>query len=1223
MSKPEKSHDISSITAKTNWAQARAADPATSAWVSANAGTGKTHVLTRRVLRLLLAGTPPERILCLTYTKAAAAEMATRVFRELGYWVTKPKADLDKALSELLGRQPTHEETARARALFARTIETPGGLKVQTIHAFAERLLQRFPLEAGVPPSFTILDDVIARQLLREAIDDTLQQATDDTSSPLGQALTTAVAYAAEDSFDDVLRASLDRKDWLEHVMTKLDQDARGSAQDPVAAAARLYRKAFSLPENTTAEKIDRERASLLDDATLTRAREVLAGSSKNDREIASNFARAIAAKGDAARIEALTSAFLTKSNEPRSDRLFCAKAVRTAEPALVERLCEARDRFAALSEQRRALGVIDATIALIRLADAVLTRYTRLKARRAALDFEDLIRHTASLLRTSHSAQWVLYKLDGGLDHILVDESQDTSPQQWNIVEALAAEFFAGSGTHTQSSQDTASTPLPRTLFAVGDEKQSIYSFQGARPEQFARMGNEFRTRALAAGVPWQDIPLTLSFRTVAPVLNAVDRIFADHRRTPGLVAAAGAANDAIRHAAHRVGQAGLVEIWETETATKAESSDAWTPTGETGERPPAARLAERIADTIERMTKGGDRLLSENRPITPGDILILVRKRNPFARPMVAALKARGIPVAGADRLTLTDQLAVQDLIALGDFLTLPEDDLALANVLKSPLFGFDDDQLLAIAHGRKGTLWKALLDERSSHPAYEEAASLLRDWRRRADFLPPFEFLAGVLERDGMRQRLLARLGAEAADSIDELMNLAIAFDDSAPPSLTGFLTWLRESNREIKRDMEHGRDEVRIMTVHGAKGLEAPIVFLPDTCAATSPGRTTSLYPLAMPPAPPHTPSAFVWQIKGSSHLAPITAGREAIYQRETEERNRLLYVAMTRARDRLYISGFEGRKTRSPDSWYDLMRSGLEGQLQTADDGTGRKVERLQTAQEAEPKKPKSELTEAHDPLPLENWARLAAPREPQLTMPLAPSRLAPYDVDESGEPIPHETTAGMPPQEPPAATPRTLTAGNRFLRGTLTHALLEHLPGIPAHAWPQAAEAYIEVRGKELPPRVRASIVTETLAILRDTGFACLFGPSSRAEVAIAAEIPRPSGSGPALKLNGSIDRLAIDGDHVYIIDYKTNRPPPDDVDQVADAYLFQLAAYRLALAQLFPNKSLKAGILWTNGPRLMEISIDRLDKYERMLWELDPSSLDASWAAPYVPGQS
>jgi ATP-dependent helicase/nuclease subunit A len=1190
--------DIVATLAATTRAQGQAADPAASAWVSANAGTGKTHVLTRRVMRLLLAGTTPDRILCLTYTKAAAAEMSTRVFRELGFWATYDNAKLTEKLVEVLGRKPTTDEIALARTLFAAAIETPGGLKVQTIHSFSERLLQRFPLEAGVPPGFTILDDMTARSLLREAIDETLTRATREPAAPLGRALKLAVSYAADDSFDEVLANALARRDWIEHVVRRVPEDERHD-RDPFDDIEPAYRTAFGLAADATAESIDAARAAIVADAVARHGAETLRSGGKTDQRLGEMLAAAAITAEPTQRIAAYTGAFLTKEGNARSDRQFITKAIREAEPGLTDALVSARDMFARLTCDRRAIDVVDATLALMRLADAVLTDYARLKARRAALDFDDLIRRAANLLGTSGAAEWVLYKLDGGLDHILVDESQDTSPAQWRIVSALAGEFFSGAGNH----------PTQPTLFAVGDEKQSIYSFQGARPEQFARMGDSFRQLANAAGVLWRDIPLHLSFRTVAPILDAVDDVFASATRTPGL----GSGAAAVRHAASRVGHAGLVEVWETEQPDAAPDIDVWRPGGAEGSATPASRLAERIADAIAEMLDTGAMLPSQGRPISPGDIIILVRKRNPFARPMVAALKARGIPVAGADRLRLTEQLAVQDLLSLGDFLTLPEDDLALATVLKSPLFGFDDDALLDIAHGRRGSLWKALLDKRAERPEYDAAAALLREWRRRADFMPPYEFFAHVLDRDGMRQRMLARLGPEAADSLDEIVSLAMSFDDAAPPSLTGFLAWLRESDREIKRDMEHGRDEVRIMTVHGAKGLEAPIVFLPDTCSTSAAGWRPSLFSVQFPDRPPGAPDAFVWQVKGAKDLEEIERGRAEYEEREREERNRLLYVAMTRARDRLYVCGFEGAKARPADCWFDLVLAGLQGKLTTSEDTSGRRILRLSSEQTAKPVAPRHGLAAAHEAVPLPEWALRPAPREPQLTMPLAPSKLAPYDSDEAGDPISAPQPAPGPADEPPSAPPRVLAEGNRFLRGTLTHALLEHLPAFPRETWSEAARAFVARRGLGLSTAVRRSIVHETLSILKSHDLAALFGPSSRAEVAIAAEIPRQRGRGPNLRLAGQIDRLAIDGDTVFIIDYKTNRPPPARLEDVADAYLFQLAAYRLALADMFPGKALKAAILWTDGPRFMPIPDAHIAGYEQRLWSIDPAALEAA----------
>ncbi|MCH9807590.1 MAG: double-strand break repair helicase AddA [Alphaproteobacteria bacterium] len=1184
--------------------QRDASDPAASAWVSANAGTGKTHVLTMRTLRLMLAGTPPERILCLTYTKAAAAEMSTRVFGRLAKWVTATDDALSAELDGLLGRRPTLQERLSARTLFTRAIETPGGLKVQTIHAFCERLLQRFPMEAGVPPGFSTLDDDLGRTLKREAIDRALAEALADKDGPLGRALMTAVAYAAEDMFEDVLSAAIKQRSWLLSIERQpVDLDG---PHDPLIRHAEVLRHRLGGASASNLPDLHKQMAGVLSDAVLDTAARVLGEGTKTDQKVAVFLRAAHAAGREPERIAALKSALLTQKGEPRAS--VATKKVRESEPGLTATLETARDRLAKLAGEELALKCVDATLALIQLASRVLQHYNDAKARRAALDFDDLIEKAVSLLGSGDGAlaqtDWVLYKLDGGIDHILVDESQDTSPEQWRIVESLANEFFSGEGAH-----DTL-----RTLFAVGDEKQSIYSFQGAAPEMFARMGAQFKQLANDAGQELREVPLDLSFRTVAPVLGAVDSVFEDESRTPGL----SGEDRTIHHAVKRLGEAGLVEIWPTEKPEDPDKVDAFSPLDEHPSATPVERLAARIADQIGEWIERGEMLPAKGRPIRPGDILILCRKRKPFAEPMVAALKARKIPVAGTDRLVLTQQLGVKDLMALGDFTTLPEDDLTLAALLKSPLVGLDDDDLFDLAYQRKTSLWKSLIDKRGKNPRYEAAVSMLVALRKRADFLPPFEFYAKALDEDGLRKRLLARLGHEAADPIDEFLSLAIAFDDREAPSLTGFLAWLRDGTREIKRDMEQGADQVRVMTVHASKGLESPIVFLPDTCSTASAGGArdpiTKLLDENLPDAGDHGITGQVsepprtWTIKGASRIDAISQARSSKADGEQEELNRLLYVAMTRAEDRLYVAGFEGLNARPSDCWYDSVIKGLDGQLTRIEREGGSFVLRLESEQLTEPSDDHEERPGAQDTIALPDWAGRAAPVVRHVALPLAPSQLAPYEADAEGEPvvgpaIPDETVV---PEEPPADEPLAATGqDDRFLRGNLTHALLENLPAIPPEKWDAAAGAFLELRGPGLSARVRQTIIAELKTVLNHPQFTPIFGPRSRAEVAITADLPRPNGKGPNLRLAGMIDRLAeVDGT-ILIVDYKTNRNAPGDETGVADAYLLQLAAYRLALGEIYPCKQIRAALLWTRTPRLIEISEPTMDAAQARLWEL------------------
>ena len=920
---PQRHHQLREETLRN---QAVASDPNISAWVSANAGTGKTHVLTNRVLRLLLAGTAPERILALTYTKAAAAEMSKRVFQRLAEWTTEGDSDLSSKLTALIGRNSSPEEQRHARQLLARAIETPGGLKVQTIHAFCERLLKRFPLEAAVSPSFTILDDQQRQLLITQAVDGMLGAATADKSGALWAALETAIAYAVDGNFERLLGEAL-----------RLCASQKAAPGCDLPAARGQLRSLLGVGQDATQIRLTSALANVLSEGMLPDLMAALRQGSTTDQDRAEDLARAHAARTAEGRAAALECLFLTQGKATRA-RLF-TRDFASAWPQFATELLSAQVRFVTLHKEQQALTVVEATLALERLSTDALARYAAAKARLAVLDFDDLVAKAAALLQSSAAVEWVLYKLDGGLDHILVDEAQDTSPVQWQVIRSLAAEFFSGEGARDQA----------RTLFAVGDEKQSIYGFQGAAPSMFAAAGNSFAAAARQAKRAWQQIPLTLSFRSVEPLLQAVDQIFATPTRTPGV----GTSDKPIEHVAHRFGHAGLIEIWPLQKSAAADDTPAWAPLAEARLTHPVTRLAGRIADTIKTWLDTGERLHSQDRPVCAGDILILVRKRMPFAPAIVSALKARRIGVSGADRLVLTEQIAVEDLIALGDFILLPEDDLALAALLKSPLFGLSDDDLLRLAHGRAGSLWQALLDGGRRDAAWQAVAERLLSWQAEARQAAPFEFYSAVLDRDGGRARMLARLGSEAADPLDEFLNQALSYDTAAPPSLQGFLCAIRRSRPEIKRDMEQGRDEVRVMTVHGAKGLEAPIVFLPDTCSTRSGRWPGSLLGLSEPGAPGPLPP-FLWPVRGTGGVAAVEAARRAERQADKNELDRLLYVALTRARDRLYIAGFEGLRDAPADCWYNLIKQGLQERLEEKRGLDGGPVWRLESTQTVSP-----------------------------------------------------------------------------------------------------------------------------------------------------------------------------------------------------------------------------------------------------------------------------
>ncbi len=636
--------------------------------------------------------------------------------------------------------------------------------------------------------------------------------------------------------------------------------------------------------------------------------------------------------------------------------------ALRKRAPGLFERLVAAQDAFLALDEKISGLKLVEASAALLRLTEAIFERYEAAKRARTALDFTDLIAQTLRLLSRQEATEWVLYELDSRIDHILIDEAQDTSPEQWQIVERLTSDFFAGQGQRD----------CEPTLFAVGDEKQSIYGFQGARPELLAAFGALYENAVGEAGFSWCTADLNLSFRTLAPILDAVDEVSG---MLPGL-----RQSEAVRHLAYRAGHGGLIELWQPEQGEKQEKGSVWEPDAEAAPAPkPAEVLAARIAAQIGHWLDSGEGLAAAGRAIEPGDILILLRKRQPMAPLLQAALKREGIPVAGTDRIALTDELAVMDLLVLADALLQPEDDLAVATVLKGPLFGLGEDDLFKLAYGREGSLWRALRD-----PACAAHAKKLDTWRELACTLSPFDFYAHILEAEGGRKAFGARLGAECFDAIDEFLALAETFSARPLANLAEFVSFARKSASEVKRETDQAAREVRIMTVHGAKGLEANIVILADTCSS----KGASPVPVYFLDGNSGAPEIPIWAVKGTGGLQPVADAKDDIKAADRRELGRLLYVAMTRARDRLYVAGFHNGSLPA-SSWYATIHDALLPTLQEAQDFAGRPVWRTGSWQASSaPALKAAEASEAQFP----SW--LAAPAPKQQAHPvLSPSRI--------------------------------------------------------------------------------------------------------------------------------------------------------------------------------------------------------------------------------------
>ncbi|HEX3756359.1 MAG TPA: double-strand break repair helicase AddA [Rhizomicrobium sp.] len=1106
-----------------------ASDPEISAWVAANAGAGKTYTLANRVARLLmLPDTRPERILCLTFTKAAAAEMQARLFKQLGAWAMLPDDRLREEIVRIGG--DAHADLRQARRLFAGALETPGGLKVLTLHAFCQSVLSRFPIEAGVPPAFEVLDDASARAMIAASRQRVLERAGSGDAR-LADTVAHLVTETSEARLNQVMNAALggDRR--------KLDRLLTDGAD-----LGALARAPHGLEADETADNVARNFCGSLarEIAHLREARDWLGGGSANDLKAAERLERALAVPDD---FLAFAPFLLTAEGTPRAR--MATNRLADARPDLLARLTDLQVRYCAAAERHRGARAAGLAEAALTVADAVRRDYAAAKRLRGVLDYDDLIARTRDLLGSREAAQWVLYKLDGGIDHVLIDEAQDTSPEQWEIVRALTAEFFAGEGRERGS---------PRTVFAVGDEKQSIFSFQGADPAQFEINRRHFEEAVMGAGQTFRSEPLITSRRTVPPILEFVDKVFESVTVRAGLTSG----GSAIAHEAHRAGAPGGIEFWPTLKPDDSEDPDPWAPVNALQKESPAARLAAQIAERIAGWIKSGVRLPGHEKAIAPQDIMILLPRREPFGGEAIRQLKLRNVPVAGADRVVLTEQIAAMDLIALGRFALQREDDLTLAALLRSPLCGVSEEELFALAHGRRGSLWAELAQRREETAAFAASYDLLSDMLARADYAPVFEFYAHALVARGGKEKLLARLGPDSTDAIEEFVSLALAYERNATPSLEGFLAWVERGGSEIKRDMERGRGQVRVMTVHGAKGLEADIVILPDTTSL--PGGLNRHESLLF------AEDGVLFPLPDADAPAAVRAAKTAADQELRNEHLRLFYVALTRARDRLCICGFEGKKGVREGSWYELAQTvakqmGLEVTRGGSTILTIGDVEDAHGAAAAEP--------QPHLRLPA--WVREPAPAEAPL-----PRLIRPSDA------------IGVPP---PAFSPSGQGAA-RFRRGLVVHALLARLPEIASERRRAIALAF--VHGSGFAGSAGDALVEETLAVLDDPQFAAAFGPGSRAEAGLTADLPQ---LGPGTRLNGRIDRLAVTDKEILILDFKTNRPPPAREADVSPVYLAQMALYRAGAARIFPGRRIVCGLVFTDGPRLIRLSEAILDR--------------------------
>jgi ATP-dependent helicase/nuclease subunit A len=1148
--------------------QRQAVDPLESVWLSASAGTGKTQVLSARVLRLLLQdGVSPSQILCLTFTKAGAAEMATRINEVLARWVRLEDTRLNAELDHI-GAAGTPENRARARTLFAAVLDCPGGgLRIDTIHAFSQWLLSAFPEEAGLTPGTRAMEDRDRELLARDT---------------LAQMLVEAEAQGDADTLETIARLS--RRLGPDAVQAWLMRcaDARAAWFGPGAWTPPLRERVNQL----LGLESDADEASVValcadaafDVRSLRRCLETHAAWDSATGRAAVQAIGDWLAGGEGERLELLDTLYkclFTQDGRPKQLENILKRDPHYEEPVLA-----VLESVLAIRRRRMLLELAGWLTPALTLGRKFALAWDAAKAREGFIDFDDQIRQAAALLARPGMGDWIRYKLDRRFDHLLIDEAQDTNAAQWSIVEALTGDFFTGLGARDEAL---------RTVFVVGDYKQAIFRFQGTSPENFEAARRRFKTamdEAAANAAALRDprirartlkeLGLDRSYRTAQDVLDFVD----------AALQSIGAESIGLRESLqpHKGDESrpGLVALWPP--VGGAEDDEEADEGQESWLSRPDRVLADRIARQVWQWTMGEHRLplhKGEKRLAEPRDVMILVRKRRDLAGLIVARLHARGVPVAGVDRLRLGAPLAVKDLMAALRFAVQPLDDLTLANLLVSPLIGWTQEDLLEHAfRPRDMRLWDHLRDARA--PAVVATAGKLRDLLRRADFEPPQALLHWILTGPWRgRRELVRRLGSEANDPIDEMLNAALAYAGAHTPSLAGFIRWFDAGEGELKREAGASEGMVRVMTVHGAKGLQAPIVVLAD--AALRPGGAaggievgepsfagaTSLFDPRTLPLP---------RLRKDEIAGRVAEAAEKAAAEELQEHWRLLYVAMTRAEEALFVAGSLGARDKEPppDSWYARLEPLFPGDWKEVPIWKRQKnhgsLGELARDARTQPATPAAALP---------TWAATPIGPEPRPPRPLAPS------------------SAGQDDSADPPLPPGADSFAAR--RGVLIHKLLERLPELAPGEREKRAREWLARQAVDVDEPEREAMVAAALAVLAQAGWAEIFSPAALAEVPLAATV-----GGQVIA--GTADRLLVEPDRVLVVDFKTARRPPSGLNEVALTTLRQMAAYVAALEAIYPGRRVEAAVLYTQTPLLVPIPADVLAGHKAALANAEES---------------
>ncbi|MGY9035331.1 MAG: double-strand break repair helicase AddA [Rhodobacterales bacterium] len=1108
--------------------QILASKPDTSTWLSANAGSGKTKVLTDRVARLLLNGTLPERILCLTYTKAAANEMQNRLFSRLGSWSMMPDTELRENLL-LLGLPNSNISTkylSNSRRLFAQAVETPGGLKIQTIHSFCSSMLRRFSLEAGVSPSFTEMDGRVGKKLRFEVLESIAELDAD----VFGKFIT----HFSGSEIDSILLEIIKHKEALSKYI--------GSEE-----IMRILHIPPNIKNKTDTVKLtfpEKSETLLELSSFITAAIRILAKQSQAMQDLAVKLSGLNLTNPGIEDLNILFDCFLYKNGLnflPQAK--YKSIPTKKAQEALGENLSKLSDlmeQVAMTLDMQLKLQSFEKTNTLHLFSVKFLETLERKKEIRGLLDFDDLIHKTINLLKNPTFANYILYRLDGGIDHILVDEAQDNSPKQWEIIRLLTQDFVSG---------ESARTKLNRTIFAVGDKKQSIYSFQGADPNSFDSMQEYFSNALRAISKNIQPLNLLHSFRSSKPILNLVDASFKDSffERI----------NDQPSHLPFKENLPGKVDLWDWISDEKDEYDTLWyDPVDTIGKKHHTIKLANKIAEKIynlidyEQITQVDSNKTSSEintRRIEPADFLILVQTRSTLFHEIIRSCKQINLPIAGTDRLDLMKELGVKDLISLLSYLVTPEDNLSLAEVLRSPLCNLSEDTLFKLAYNRKKLHLYEVLNNRKEE--FYAVWEMLNDLRNKVDYMRPYEILEYILTFHNGRRKFVSRLGSEVEEVLDVLLEQAIEYERTEVPSVTGFLLWICQENTTVKRSLHASENKIRIMTVHGAKGLEAPIVILPDTGPKKNTLRDEIITLKGCP----------IWKANSEKRSLNEQNFIDKVQEQHGLEEMRLLYVSITRAESWLIICGSGSLPNPTNPCWYQLLEQGMTKlNAQTNKVDTGKRLTHLEWPTKLHKKNSSSKTM----PTKLPNWLATNAPQASDRITNISPSKIG--------------LKKSIDGPETEKSNDQTLSEGSGL------HLLLEHLPSVSFDSYQEKARDLLS--GFELSTVSR--LTNKVVRILNNKDFNYIFLNKSFSEVNISAKFEFLKNQ----KVIGVIDRLVFMPNYILAVDFKSNTRVPKNISDVPSGILQQMGAYQEILKKIYPDTSIQTAILWTEKEYLMKL---------------------------------